>query len=104
MKQIILSKAAAANLLDTAQGLSNVEIKDEMLTVVCAKISRPELSDLRINLFDADKNEYSNEMKLILTSQSCAVSHHVSPVEDYAVVDASELRRALLVLALNTVK
>jgi hypothetical protein len=101
-----LSKSALSKLENLAEGLSSAEIKEDTRTIVCKMMVRPTLSDLSVNPnYDSQKGEFQgNSTRLILTASSCALSHVVYPVNDYDQQDAGELKTALVVLGLNTVK
>lgn len=103
VKQIKLTKAASEELFNLVQRLANVELNDVQSQVVCMMMPQPELSDLKISSYSYETTTYSNKLSLVLTAQNCAVSHRVSPVEVYSLIDANDLRKALVVLALNTV-
>ena len=103
VKQIKLTKAASEELFKLVQVLSNVELTDVVYPVVCMMMPPSELSDLQISSYSYETSTYGNKLSLVLTAQNCAVSHRVSPVEVNPLINANELRKALVVLAMNTV-
>ncbi len=104
VKTIVLSKAVVEDLKNEAQSVANIEITEENRRVVCAMMPIMRLSDIEVGSFDFATGKFSAARRLILSANNCALSHVVFPKEQYALIAASELRKALVILALNTVK
>lgn len=97
-----VSKVVLNRLSGAIMQLANVELVEENRTMVCKMMILPTLSDLSIAQYDFDANDYTRNVTLILTRQSCALSHEVYPKNEYSFADANELRAQLVILALNT--
>lgn len=104
VETIVLSKPVQEDLFSLARNLAKVEIKEERKLIVCAMVEPLSLSSLQVGGYNYETNKFDSKLRLILTNDSCATSYTVIPVQDWAKQRASELRKALVILALNTVK
>lgn len=104
VETIILSDLAKEDLFDLAQGLSKIEVKEERHMVICAMMEPLALHNLSIGAYDWQSGQFDSKLKLILTNDSCATSYQVAPVQEWAQSRAAQLKKALVILALNSVK
>lgn len=97
-----VSKVALDRLLGKVMELANIELVENVKTMTCKMMIIPALSDLSVATFDYETQQYDRKLTLVLTRQSCALSHEIYPKEQYAIDTARELRAQLVILGLNT--
>lgn len=104
VKTVQISKVALDRLSGQIIQLSNIELVENVKTKTCKMIIMPTLSNLSVANYDYETLEYGRTLTLVLTRQSCALSHEIYPKEQYAMYIARELRAQLMILALNTLE
>lgn len=97
-----VSKVVLNRLSGKIMQLANVELVEKNRTMLCKMVTIPALSDLSIAQYDFDANDYSRNVTLILTRQSCTLTQEIYPKNEYSYAEATELRAQLVILALNT--
>jgi hypothetical protein len=105
VKTIQLSESALKRLVGIASSLSFAEVKSQTRMVVCEIMVMPSLSDLSVGKYNQEIHSFEgNQTRLVLTAQGCAFSKVALPTEEWAKETAAELRSALVILALNSLK
>lgn len=104
---VILPAKAKAILLETARGLSDVELDEQTSAIVCMAMFSPELSELAVSGFDTVTGTFDSNLRTVLTSDNCDMSRIVRPVGNGYWRLSMELRAQLkfvfLVMKPNTV-
>ncbi len=98
-KTLKLSNTNKQNLLWAAQMLSESELEIENRLVVCMMMIAP-FSIQNLSVYDSK----TKEMKIVLSSHSCAISSYTHPKESYQIEAAQVLKAEMLVLAHQLVK
>lgn len=105
LKTIQVSETALKKLVQTAIDLSFAEVKTETRYIVCERLPLPTLSNLSIGTYNAETRSFEgNQTRRVLTAQGCEYAQVISPVEAWNFESATQLRYALIVLALNSLK
>lgn len=105
VQTVQLSQPALQSLMNSAQFLSSIEVQSSNRQVVCFMIAPESLSDLAIGKFNEQTESFEgNETRTVLTAQGCQYSYVVTPTQPWATEAALELRKSLVILALNSLK
>lgn len=99
---IQISPVAFDRLAGSLRMLAFADIKETHRNIVCKMMLVPTLSDLSVAKVNADTDELSSDLKLVLTRESCALSYEARPEFDGYYMSAREVRAELVILALNT--
>lgn len=93
-QDVKLADEVAQQLIGSAQYLSGAEVLTDRHAAICMMM----MPSFKIqNLYVADKA--TGDLKMALSTQSCAIATYVHPKETYMLQSAQTLRSQLLVLA-----
>lgn len=105
MNTIQISQTALNRLTRSAMELSFAEVKTETRMFVCEVMPVPSLSKLAIGSFNTEARGFEgNQTKVVLTAQGCEQLSVTAPTESYNMEAAAQLREAMIILALNSLK
>ncbi len=94
MKRLKLSDENKQDMFWLAQLLVEAELETETRTSVC-EILLPAFSIQNLRIYDSA----TQQMKLVLSSGSCALPNYTHPIEAHLTESAKELKAKLVVLA-----
>lgn len=101
---VVVSEKTRELLVDSARGLSEVELSDQTSLIVCMAVFPRDLSELSVSGFDTATDTFTSNMRTVLTSEQCDTARIVRPVADGYWKLGMELRAQLKVLFLQTLK
>lgn len=99
VSNLSISEVAAERLLNHAETLSNVEVKTENRTRVCAMMPRPDLNFLAVSTRRSG-DHFTGNLVTTLTPRDCSRGSVTYPVESYDLMGAEIFRAELAILAL----